>query len=189
MSRPSPEIHPPLRHPRVPLRLAQASAPLRLLCLLGRRAQHQECPQPLARDLRGRDLARQLQSPVRIINVVKLRVIGAANQVLVESHQQLSDGSIHHRCLLLSEKMKPSEMPKMAVIRAVREELGSAIRVEVGNTRDVVRIVPGSYMKSRWEVFNFLSGIAGALHIPLVRGGGRGTAGGRRVLHGGGRGV
>ncbi|KAI3417846.1 LEA_2 domain-containing protein [Psidium guajava] len=94
--------------------------------------------------------------PIRTVNVVSVRVVGANGRVLVESRQELSDGSIRHRCRPLSEKMKPSETPEMAVIRAVREELGSVIRVEVGGIGDVVRIVPGSY-KMKVEERNSLS--------------------------------
>ncbi|KAI6697728.1 hypothetical protein NL676_017847 [Syzygium grande] len=83
--------------------------------------------------------------PIRTVSVVSVRVVGADGRVLVESRQELSDGTVRQRCRPLSEKMKPSETPEMAVIRAVREELGSVIRVEVGNFGDVVRIVPGSY--------------------------------------------
>ncbi|XP_048127069.1 uncharacterized protein LOC115742333 [Rhodamnia argentea] len=94
--------------------------------------------------------------PIRTINVVSVHVVGANGRVLVESRQELSDGSIRNRCRPLSEKMKPSETPEMAVIRAVREELGSVIRVEAGDIGDVVRIVPGSY-KMKVEERNSLS--------------------------------
>ncbi|XP_030513864.1 uncharacterized protein LOC115727737 [Rhodamnia argentea] len=94
--------------------------------------------------------------PTRTVNVVTVHVVGSNGQILVESHQQLSNGSVRHRRRPLSEKMKPSETPEMAVIRAVREELGSVIRAEVGSIGDAVRIVPGSY-KMKVEEKNSVS--------------------------------
>ncbi|ESR54498.1 RING-H2 zinc finger protein [Citrus sinensis] len=80
--------------------------------------------------------------PVRTVNVVTVRIIGKDNQILVESHQELSDGSVRNRCRPLAEKMKSNETPEEAVIRAVKEELGSIL-----NDSITVRIVPGSYSK------------------------------------------
>ncbi|XP_047328184.1 uncharacterized protein LOC124931699 [Impatiens glandulifera] len=83
--------------------------------------------------------------PVRTVEVVIVRVIGKHNRILVESHQELSDGSIRNRCRPLSEKMKPGESFEFAAVRAVKEELGSAIPIfEDGVT---VRIVPDSYLQ------------------------------------------
>ncbi|XP_057951283.1 uncharacterized protein LOC131146037 [Malania oleifera] len=84
--------------------------------------------------------------PVRTLHVVTVRIISLDGRVLLESHQELSDGSVRYRRRPLSEKMKPGETPESAVVRAVKEELGSIINgsFEDGN---IVRIVPGSYQK------------------------------------------
>ncbi|MBA0709182.1 hypothetical protein Golax_024236 [Gossypium laxum] len=80
--------------------------------------------------------------PLRTVNVVTVRILGKGNLVLVESRQELSDGSFRDRFRPLSEKMKPHETTEEAVARAVKEELGSS---------RVVRIVPGSYRKKLEE--------------------------------------
>lgn len=77
--------------------------------------------------------------PIRTVNVVTVRILGKNNRILVESHQELSDGSVRSRWRPLAEKMKANETYEEAVIRAVKEELGID-----GNN---VRIVPGSYNK------------------------------------------
>lgn len=84
--------------------------------------------------------------PVRTVNVVTVRIIGKDNQILVDSHQELSDGSVRNRCRPLAEKMKSNETPEEAVIRAVKEELGSIL-----NDSITVRILPGSYSKKLEE--------------------------------------
>ncbi|KAF6159639.1 hypothetical protein GIB67_034601 [Kingdonia uniflora] len=83
--------------------------------------------------------------PVRTVSVVTVRVIGGVdrNKVLMETYQELSDGSKRGRFRPLSEKMKPTESVECAVIRAVNEELGSII-----GGLGVVRIVEGSYKKN-----------------------------------------
>ncbi|KAK1571498.1 hypothetical protein Q3G72_021544 [Acer saccharum] len=78
--------------------------------------------------------------PVRSVNVVTVRIF-RNDKILIESLQELSDGNVRDRCRPLSEKMKPDETPEEAVFRAVKEELGSIV------SGDVVRIVPGSYLK------------------------------------------
>lgn len=83
--------------------------------------------------------------PLRTVNVVSIRILGKDNLVLVESRQELSDGSVRDRFRPLSEKMKPDETPEEAVARAVKEELGSII------DSGFVRIVPGSYQKKLEE--------------------------------------
>ncbi|CAI0453242.1 unnamed protein product [Linum tenue] len=85
--------------------------------------------------------------PIRTVNVVTVRVIGKNSRVLVESHQELSDGTVRSRHRPLSEKMKPDESPESAVLRAVREELGSVAGGEV-------RIVPGSYREKVEERYS-----------------------------------
>ncbi|CAI0559679.1 unnamed protein product [Linum tenue] len=75
---------------------------------------------------------------IRTVNVATVKIIGKNNRVLIESHQELSDGTVRSRHRPLSEKMKPDESPDSAVLRAIREELGSIAGGEV-------RIVSGSY--------------------------------------------
>ncbi|XP_076919390.1 uncharacterized protein LOC143580171 [Bidens hawaiensis] len=86
--------------------------------------------------------------PVRTVEVVVVRVRHPENRVLIESHQELSNGDVRSRSRPLSEKMKPGETVEAAVVRAVKEELGSIIRVRVGENKEdetFVRIVPNSY--------------------------------------------
>lgn len=83
--------------------------------------------------------------PIRTVNVVTVRIIGRDGRILVESHQELSDGSVRRRCRPLSEKMKPGEIPEGAVFRAVKEELGSIISRPA---EEVMTIVPGSLRKN-----------------------------------------
>ncbi|XWS38062.1 hypothetical protein CRYUN_Cryun19dG0098700 [Craigia yunnanensis] len=83
--------------------------------------------------------------PLRTVNVVTVRILGKDDLILVESRQELSDGSVRDRFRPLSEKMKPHETPEEAVARAVKEELGSII------DSGIVRIVPGSYQKKLEE--------------------------------------
>lgn len=84
--------------------------------------------------------------PIRTLDVVIVRIISKTSEILIESHQELSDGSIRSRSRPLSEKMKPDETVESAVVRAVKEELGSII----GNDIDysgIVKILPNSYRK------------------------------------------
>ncbi|XP_030465854.2 uncharacterized protein LOC115685016 [Syzygium oleosum] len=145
MSRPSPEIHPRFTSPESLSDWLKPRLPSDSFASWGVEPGTKNVHNLWLEISEGETSLTNSVPPVRTINVVSLRVIVADGQVLIESRQELSDGSVHHRCMLLSEKMKPSETPEMAVIRAVREELGSVIRVEVGNIGDVVRIVPGSY--------------------------------------------
>ncbi|KAJ8774525.1 hypothetical protein K2173_016971 [Erythroxylum novogranatense] len=89
--------------------------------------------------------------PIRTVNVVSVRILGNNDRVLIESHQELSDGSVRNRSRPLSEKMKPDETPETAVFRAIKEELGSVVK-DIG----AVSIVPGSY-KEKVEERNSLS--------------------------------
>ncbi|KAL2556303.1 hypothetical protein Fot_01042 [Forsythia ovata] len=92
--------------------------------------------------------------PVRTVEVVIVRIIRNDGKVLIESHQELSNGDVRTRYRPLSEKMKPGESVEEAVFRAVKEELGSIIKN--GNFRNfdnnesdingVVKIVPNSYV-------------------------------------------
>lgn len=83
--------------------------------------------------------------PIRTVHVVTVRVIDDQNRVLVEAHQELSDGSVRSRGRPLSEKMRPGEDPISAANRAVMEELGSILN---GSGIDgIVKIFPDSYKK------------------------------------------
>ncbi|KAF3504351.1 hypothetical protein F2Q69_00039879 [Brassica cretica] len=93
--------------------------------------------------------------PVRTVNVVTVRVIGEDGKVLVESHQELSDGSVRERFRPLSEKMKPEETPDEAVFRAIKEELGSIFKSE-NDVGERIKILPGTYSR-RVEERNSLS--------------------------------
>ncbi|KAM3729626.1 hypothetical protein ACB098_12G027100 [Castanea mollissima] len=92
--------------------------------------------------------------PIRTVQVLTVRIIDENNRVLIETHQELSDGSLRNRHRPLSEKMKPNEEPESAVHRAVREELGSILKGSVSES--TVRIVPGSY-RNRVEERNSAS--------------------------------
>ncbi|KAH6813592.1 RING-H2 zinc finger protein [Perilla frutescens var. frutescens] len=99
--------------------------------------------------------------PVRTVEVVVVRIVrNDGKLLLVESHQELSNGVVRHRGRPLSEKMKPGESVEAAVHRAVKEELGLGSLVEIGSLGSVVdcnsnsgihgivRILPGSYVKT-----------------------------------------
>ncbi|XP_009361277.2 uncharacterized protein LOC103951581 [Pyrus x bretschneideri] len=82
--------------------------------------------------------------PVRTVHVVTVRIIDDKSRVLIEAHQELSDGSVRSRGRPLSEKMKPGEDHESAANRAVMEELGSILN---SASSCIVKIVPGSYEK------------------------------------------
>ncbi|EXB78382.1 hypothetical protein L484_003244 [Morus notabilis] len=81
--------------------------------------------------------------PVRTVPVVTVRIRDGRDRILIEAHQELSDGTVRSRDRPLSEKMKPFEDVDSAVARAVQEELGSII-----GDGGKVMIVPGSYRKT-----------------------------------------
>ncbi|KAL4559216.1 hypothetical protein LXL04_031350 [Taraxacum kok-saghyz] len=85
--------------------------------------------------------------PVRTLEVVVVRVRDNQNRILIESHKQLSNGDIRKWSRPLSEKMKPGETVEAAVVRAVKEELGSIVRVSCShvNDDDIVKIIRNSY--------------------------------------------
>ncbi|CAK9158246.1 unnamed protein product [Ilex paraguariensis] len=87
--------------------------------------------------------------PLRTVEVIIVRIIGKENKILVESKQELSDGTVRNRSRPLSEKMKPGETVQQAVVRAVKEELGSMVKWSSDNCDDggIVKIVPNSYTK------------------------------------------
>ncbi|CAA0813069.1 Unknown protein [Striga hermonthica] len=88
--------------------------------------------------------------PVRTVEVVIVRITrDGGRKLLIESHQELSNGIVRHRSRPLSEKMKPGESVEAAVFRAVKEELGSLVKFETLDFSDggVVKIMPESYVK------------------------------------------
>ncbi|KAL8210915.1 hypothetical protein R6Q57_005352 [Mikania cordata] len=94
----------------------------------------------------GETLLADSTPPVRTLEVVVVRIRGDQNRVLIESHQELSNGDVRNRSRPLSEKMKPGETVDEAVVRAVKEELGSILTIKGScNEDDIVRIIPGSY--------------------------------------------
>ncbi|KAK4351031.1 hypothetical protein RND71_030344 [Anisodus tanguticus] len=94
----------------------------------------------------GETLLADSSPPVRTVEVMVVRVIGKDNKVLVESHQELSNGVVRNRCRPLAEKMKPGETVEDAVFRAVNEELGSVLGGEF-RENGIVKILPNSYSK------------------------------------------
>ncbi|KAL9237464.1 hypothetical protein vseg_012008 [Gypsophila vaccaria] len=67
--------------------------------------------------------------PLRTLHVVcvRLRSRTSPTMLLLESHQELSDGSLRPRGRVLSEKMKPGEDVEASARRAIKEELGSLL--------------------------------------------------------------
>ncbi|KVH87686.1 uncharacterized protein LOC112503189 [Cynara cardunculus var. scolymus] len=82
--------------------------------------------------------------PLRTVQVVVVRVRDDKNRILIESHQELSNGDVRNRSRPLSEKMKPGETVEEAVARAVKEELGSIITASCLHD-DILKIIPDSY--------------------------------------------
>ncbi|KAI3958745.1 hypothetical protein MKX01_023421 [Papaver californicum] len=82
--------------------------------------------------------------PIRTVNVVSVRIIDENGRILLESKQELSDGTHRERNRPLSEKMKPDESVEEAVLRAIKEELGSVIENDLSS---VVQIDTDSYKK------------------------------------------
>ncbi|XP_057547350.1 uncharacterized protein LOC130825906 [Amaranthus tricolor] len=86
--------------------------------------------------------------PIRNLEVVCVRVLGKNNRVLIESHQELSDGTIRERNRPLSEKLKSGEDLDCAVKRAIKEELGSVFNDDKDvNVDEIVTIAMDSYRK------------------------------------------
>lgn len=88
--------------------------------------------------------------PIRTLDVVIVRIRGDSvnsGKTLIESHQELSDGSVRGRFRPLSEKMKPNETVESAVYRAIKEELGSVIGEQLEKDCNFIEIVPNSYAK------------------------------------------
>ena len=68
--------------------------------------------------------------------MASVQIRNKRGELLVETQQLLSDGTVRSRRRPLSEKMKPGESVEEATRRAIREELGEDA---------VLMIKPGSY--------------------------------------------
>lgn len=77
--------------------------------------------------------------------MVFVHVTGKHDKVLVELHQELSDGNVRKRGWLLPEKMRPNEDPESGAVRGILEELGSVINGAGTSDSSTVRIDPISY--------------------------------------------
>lgn len=64
---------------------------------------------------------------LRMVNVLNLYIKNSAGQVLIEAGQRLPDGRLRQRGLPLSEKMIGQEDWQTAAVRAVSEELATAL--------------------------------------------------------------
>eukprot|EP00882_Tetradesmus_deserticola_P012106 GHRQ01012827.1.p1 GENE.GHRQ01012827.1~~GHRQ01012827.1.p1 ORF type:complete len:163 (+),score=53.36 GHRQ01012827.1:208-696(+) len=64
---------------------------------------------------------------LRMVNVLNLYIKNSAGQVLIEAAQRLPDGRLRQRGLPLSEKMIGQEEWQTAAVRAVSEELATAL--------------------------------------------------------------
>eukprot|EP00850_Spirogloea_muscicola_P001538 SM000005S17335 [mRNA] locus=s5:1578638:1579835:- [translate_table: standard] len=67
------------------------------------------------------------QPPKRVVHVASVIIRDSAGAVLVESHQEMEDGTVRVRNRPLSEKMRPGEGVEAACLRGIVEELGSDI--------------------------------------------------------------
>ncbi|KAF9588764.1 hypothetical protein IFM89_015491 [Coptis chinensis] len=94
----------------------------------------------------GESILTDTTPPIRNLHVITVKIISKSNSncVLIEAFQELSDGTRRERFRPLSEKMKPNESVENAVLRAVKEELGSVITSEDDGN---VKIVEGSYVE------------------------------------------
>lgn len=90
----------------------------------------------------GEALLQDSVPPRRTVNVAAVRIRNPAGCVLIESHQELSDGTVRPRQRPLSEKMRPGETVRDAALRAIREELGSVLGSGEG-----VRVLMESYSR------------------------------------------
>lgn len=72
----------------------------------------------------------QSSRALRLINVLNLYIVNERGQVLIEAGQRLPDGRMRQRSLPLSEKMIGAEGWQAAAVRAVSEELATALPQE-----------------------------------------------------------
>ncbi|XP_040381231.1 uncharacterized protein LOC102715218 [Oryza brachyantha] len=80
------------------------------------------------------DAQQQEEHPVvRAVHVATVRIRNRRGGLLMETGQLLSDGTLRSRGgpRPLSEKMRPGETSEAAAARAVREELGERVRVQI----------------------------------------------------------
>lgn len=80
--------------------------------------------------------------PKRTVNVVSVNIRNKSGQVLLESHQEMGDGSTRFRNRPLSEKMKAGETVEEACRRGICEELGLVL-----GSPDKIELLMDSYEK------------------------------------------
>eukprot|EP01018_Ginkgo_biloba_P012221 Gb_26963 [translate_table: standard] len=80
--------------------------------------------------------------PKRTVNVASVNIRNGFGQILVESHQEMGDGSIRVRNRPLSEKMKAGETVEEACLRGIYEELGPVL-----GARDKINLLLNTYEK------------------------------------------
>ncbi|TKY52994.1 hypothetical protein E2542_SST24516 [Spatholobus suberectus] len=104
---------------------------------VGLEARHQEHPQPLARTLLGQNLPHQFQPS----SLDHPSGVGVGHQEIREVPGGVASGVVewqHEEAVRpMSKKMKFNEDPKSAVLKGIREELGSMIG---GGTSFEVRV-------------------------------------------------
>jgi hypothetical protein len=77
---------------------------------------------------------------IRTVHVASINIRNSRGLILIEWKQLLSDGTVRERSRPLSEKMKPLESIEEAVARAVREELGESVVIEVLEGSSNIRV-------------------------------------------------
>uniref|UniRef100_A0A2P2IR37 Uncharacterized protein n=1 Tax=Rhizophora mucronata TaxID=61149 RepID=A0A2P2IR37_RHIMU len=85
----------------------------------------------------GESTLSDLTPPLRTLHRVVVRVLhNKTHRILLESRQELSDGSVRPRSRPLSKEMKAGESVEEAASRAMKQQLGS---------NRMARVVPGTY--------------------------------------------
>jgi len=80
--------------------------------------------------------------PKRTVNVASVNIRNKSGQVLLESHQEMGDGSTRFRNRPLSEKMKAGETVEEGCKRGICEELGLVL-----GSPDKIELLMDSYEK------------------------------------------
>eukprot|EP00249_Psilotum_nudum_P017513 c26363_g1_i1 orf=215-1321(+) len=84
--------------------------------------------------------------PKRTVHVACVKIKNESGKLLVEAHQEMTDGSIRERNRPLSEKMKPGENVEDACRRGIYEELGARL-----GAQERVTILQDSYEREVQE--------------------------------------